>query len=128
MVLLAFGYPATGISLIYVTLVLCMHFTFYFLKINVIMKNIMKLVVLLLITSLIRYCAKTPELKSCWHTMLEGVKPCMDSTITNHIEDIKNGTSQLLDFICYKDGDRIACQCLNIINLTFFLFDVQFQY
>ncbi|XP_026333247.1 27 kDa glycoprotein-like [Hyposmocoma kahamanoa] len=55
-----------------------------------------------------KYCEKTPQLKNCLYTMLEGVKPCMDSAIRSHIGDIKNGTSQLLEFICYKDGDRIA--------------------
>lgn len=88
-----------------------MHFTivFLFLKTCVIMSKVIKLVILLLITSHIRYCAKTPELKNCVFTVLEAIKPCISEKIRSDFDDVKNSTSQLLDFICYKDGERVTC-------------------
>uniref|UniRef100_A0A2A4J1E9 27 kDa hemolymph protein n=1 Tax=Heliothis virescens TaxID=7102 RepID=A0A2A4J1E9_HELVI len=55
-----------------------------------------------------KYCAKTPELKSCIYNLLDGVTPCVDSNIREQINSAKNGTDQFIDFVCYKDGDRIA--------------------
>ncbi|KAJ2938252.1 hypothetical protein O0L34_g17594 [Tuta absoluta] len=55
-----------------------------------------------------KYCAKSPEMKTCISNVLTKVSPCMDATLKEHISDAKNATSQLIDFVCYKDGDRIA--------------------
>ncbi|KOB75976.1 hypothetical protein OBRU01_01617, partial [Operophtera brumata] len=55
-----------------------------------------------------KYCAKTPELKTCIHTLLDGVSPCLDATARDQLTSAKNGSDQLIDFVCYKDGDRIA--------------------
>ncbi|XP_047020578.1 27 kDa hemolymph protein-like [Helicoverpa zea] len=55
-----------------------------------------------------KYCAKTPELKSCIYNLLDGVSPCLDGNMRDQINSAKNGTDQFIDFICYKDGDRIA--------------------
>ncbi|CAH2107067.1 unnamed protein product [Euphydryas editha] len=55
-----------------------------------------------------KYCAKAPELKTCLHTFTGGVTPCLDASIREHVNTINNGTDQLIDFVCYKDGDRIA--------------------
>ncbi|KAJ8732942.1 hypothetical protein PYW07_015541 [Mythimna separata] len=55
-----------------------------------------------------KYCAKTPELKTCIYNLLDGVSPCIDSNARDQMTSFKNGTNQFIDFICYKDGDRIA--------------------
>ncbi|KAI5636374.1 27 kDa hemolymph protein [Phthorimaea operculella] len=55
-----------------------------------------------------KYCAKSPEMKSCISNVLTKVTPCMDPALKDHIVDANNATSQLIDFVCYKDGDRIA--------------------
>ncbi|CAB3243053.1 unnamed protein product [Arctia plantaginis] len=55
-----------------------------------------------------KYCAKTPQLKSCIHNLLDGVTPCVDTEAKGHITEAKNATDLLIDFVCYKDGDRIA--------------------
>ena len=55
-----------------------------------------------------KYCAKGPQIKACISSFLDGISPCLDSTVRAEIGSIKNGTDQLLDFVCYKDGDRIA--------------------
>ncbi|XP_045446093.1 27 kDa hemolymph protein-like [Melitaea cinxia] len=55
-----------------------------------------------------KYCAKTPELKTCLHTFVTGMTPCLDATIREHINTVSNGTDKLIDFVCHKDGDRIA--------------------
>ncbi|KAJ0179737.1 hypothetical protein K1T71_004328 [Dendrolimus kikuchii] len=55
-----------------------------------------------------KYCDKSPKLKTCWHNLLDGVMPCLDATAQEQIGSAKNGTDQLIDFLCYKDGDRIA--------------------
>ncbi|XP_072940810.1 27 kDa hemolymph protein-like [Epargyreus clarus] len=55
-----------------------------------------------------KYCAKSPQLKTCIHSLTSGVTPCLDSSVREHIGAADNATDQLIDFICYKDGDRIA--------------------
>ncbi|CAG4977455.1 unnamed protein product [Colias eurytheme] len=55
-----------------------------------------------------KYCAKSPELKTCIHTLTEGVSPCLPVNIRDNINSGKNASDQLIDFVCYKDGDRIA--------------------
>ncbi|XP_014364910.2 27 kDa hemolymph protein [Papilio machaon] len=55
-----------------------------------------------------KYCAKTPQLKSCIHSLTAGVAPCLDQKSRDGIGSANNATDQLIDFVCYKDGDRIA--------------------
>ncbi|CAG9784888.1 unnamed protein product [Diatraea saccharalis] len=55
-----------------------------------------------------KYCAKSPQFKTCIHTIVDTVAPCLETKIQEHVETIKNGTDQLIDFVCFKDGDRIA--------------------
>ncbi|VVC89357.1 27 kDa hemolymph protein-like [Leptidea sinapis] len=55
-----------------------------------------------------KYCAKSPQLKTCISNMAEGISPCLDPSIREHIGAGKSATNQLIDFVCYKDGDRIA--------------------
>ena len=55
-----------------------------------------------------KYCAKSPQLKTCIHTLVDKVAPCLESDLRENVGAINNATDQLLDFVCYKDGDRIA--------------------
>ncbi|KAL4710398.1 hypothetical protein ACJJTC_008800 [Scirpophaga incertulas] len=55
-----------------------------------------------------KYCAKSPQLKSCIHNAIEAVSPCLDATVRAEVGSITNATDHLIDFVCYKDGDRIA--------------------
>ncbi|CAH0728942.1 unnamed protein product, partial [Brenthis ino] len=55
-----------------------------------------------------KYCAKSPQLKTCLHTFTAGISPCLDPVIREHIGAADNTTDQFIDFVCHKDGDRIA--------------------
>ncbi|XP_075970850.1 27 kDa hemolymph protein-like [Anticarsia gemmatalis] len=55
-----------------------------------------------------KYCAKSPQLKTCLHNLFDGVAPCIGSESLEHLNSAKNSSDQLIDFVCYKDGDRIA--------------------
>nr|XP_049702773.1 27 kDa glycoprotein isoform X1 [Helicoverpa armigera] len=55
-----------------------------------------------------KYCAKTPEFRGCFRNMTETVKPCFSGAEQKHFKTMYNVTEQLADFICYKEGDRIA--------------------
>ncbi|XP_046960158.1 27 kDa hemolymph protein-like [Vanessa cardui] len=55
-----------------------------------------------------KYCEKSPQLKTCIHTLTNGLSPCMGAALRDHIGMANNGSDQLIDFVCHKDGDRIA--------------------
>nr|P83632.1 RecName: Full=27 kDa hemolymph protein; AltName: Full=P27K; Short=27k; Flags: Precursor [Galleria mellonella]CAE02611.1 27k hemolymph protein [Galleria mellonella] len=55
-----------------------------------------------------KYCAKSPQLKTCIHTLTTSATPCLEASVREQVGPINNGADQLIDFICYKDGDRIA--------------------
>ncbi|XP_063821252.1 27 kDa glycoprotein-like [Ostrinia nubilalis] len=54
------------------------------------------------------YCAKTPQFKSCFTDMTNAVRPCFSEKERNNLKTVYNVTEQLAEFICYKEGDRIA--------------------
>ncbi|XP_047986346.1 27 kDa hemolymph protein-like [Leguminivora glycinivorella] len=55
-----------------------------------------------------KYCAKSSQLKTCINTAITGVTPCVPTEYRVHLPAATNTTDQLIDFVCYKDGDRIA--------------------
>ncbi|XP_026740194.1 27 kDa glycoprotein-like isoform X2 [Trichoplusia ni] len=55
-----------------------------------------------------KYCNKSPQFKGCFRNMTETVKPCFSTDEQKNFKTLYNVTEQLADFICYKDGDRIA--------------------
>ncbi|CAH2235097.1 27 kDa hemolymph protein-like [Pararge aegeria] len=55
-----------------------------------------------------KYCAKSPQLKTCIHSMTSGVAPCLDSNIRDEIGFADNATDRLIDFVCNRDGEMIA--------------------
>ncbi|XP_063361305.1 27 kDa hemolymph protein-like [Cydia amplana] len=55
-----------------------------------------------------KYCAKSSQLKACINTAITGVTPCVPNDLRVHLPTASNATDQIIDFVCYKDGDRIA--------------------
>lgn len=64
-----------------------------------------------------RYCAKSPQLKACIHAVTAGVTPCLPAEFRDHVVVADNATEKLIDFACHKDGDRIACKWLRLVDL-----------
>ncbi|XP_051161527.1 27 kDa hemolymph protein-like [Leptopilina boulardi] len=55
-----------------------------------------------------KYCKKSIVLKHCVRNLTEAVNPCLESVEQALEPIILNITNSLLDFICFKEGDRIA--------------------
>ncbi|KAL4710394.1 hypothetical protein ACJJTC_008796 [Scirpophaga incertulas] len=55
-----------------------------------------------------KYCEKTPSFKKCFKDMTEAVKPCFSEKERANLKTVHNITEQLAEFICFKEGDRIA--------------------
>lgn len=55
-----------------------------------------------------KYCAKTPQFKGCFRDMTEAAKPCFTPDERNNLKTVYNVSEQLAEFICFKEGDRIA--------------------
>ncbi|NEU34256.1 27 kDa glycoprotein, partial [bacterium LRH843] len=55
-----------------------------------------------------KYCRSTPKLKGCINNFTTSIEPCLEESekVSKHI--IMNITTALEQFICYKEGDRIA--------------------
>ncbi|KAF6209616.1 hypothetical protein GE061_015364 [Apolygus lucorum] len=55
-----------------------------------------------------KYCRKSPELKGCVETFLNASEPCLDEEERAHKSVALNITDSMINFICFKEGDRIA--------------------
>ncbi|CAG4977460.1 unnamed protein product [Colias eurytheme] len=55
-----------------------------------------------------RYCDKTPDFKGCFRNMTDAIQPCLSEEERGNIKTVHNITEQLAEFICFKEGDRIA--------------------
>ncbi|XP_073951681.1 27 kDa glycoprotein-like isoform X2 [Choristoneura fumiferana] len=55
-----------------------------------------------------KYCNKKPQFKGCFKDTLDAVKPCFTADEQKNLNIINNVTEQLAEFVCFKDGDRIA--------------------
>ncbi|CAK1552879.1 unnamed protein product [Leptosia nina] len=55
-----------------------------------------------------KYCDKTPDFRNCFMNMTDAVKPCFSEEERNGLKTVNNITEQLAEFICFKEGDRIA--------------------
>nr|BAN20856.1 conserved hypothetical protein [Riptortus pedestris] len=55
-----------------------------------------------------KYCRKTPTLKGCIQDLLDGTANCLADTEQTQMTVFQNITDSLMNFICYKEGDRIA--------------------
>lgn len=55
-----------------------------------------------------KYCKKSPQLKYCMNNFTSAIEPCLDTNEKETKRVITNVTDALLNFICFKEGDRIA--------------------
>ena len=55
-----------------------------------------------------KYCQKYPEIYKCITTVTEKVKPCLDPQEQDTMNKTLNVVDEIKEFVCYKDGDRIA--------------------
>lgn len=55
-----------------------------------------------------KYCKKIPDVMSCVKKVNEAVKECLEDKEKDSLKILSNITESLLDFACFKDGDRIA--------------------
>ncbi|GLV44457.1 uncharacterized protein CBL_10261 [Carabus blaptoides fortunei] len=55
-----------------------------------------------------KYCAKAPSLMTCVKDFLTSVDPCLEEKEKENKKMVLNMTESLIDFVCYRDGDRIA--------------------
>lgn len=51
-----------------------------------------------------------PQFKGCLKESMDAIKPCFSVDEQKNLKIINNVTEQLAEFVCYKDGDRIACK------------------
>uniref|UniRef100_T1HQY8 Uncharacterized protein n=1 Tax=Rhodnius prolixus TaxID=13249 RepID=T1HQY8_RHOPR len=59
---------------------------------------------------------KSPKLKACVNNATDAIEPCLDEGERVHKGVFLEITDSLINFICYKEGDRIACE-YQLINL-----------
>lgn len=55
-----------------------------------------------------KYCKKYPEIYKCVEEVTEKVKPCLSAEEQKTLSKTLTIVGELKEFICFKDGDRIA--------------------
>ncbi|XP_045764579.1 27 kDa hemolymph protein-like [Maniola jurtina] len=55
-----------------------------------------------------RYCQKTPQFKTCFKNITDTIKPCFSVEEQKNLKTVYNVSEQLAEFVCFKEGDRIA--------------------
>ncbi|XP_044754779.1 27 kDa glycoprotein-like [Coccinella septempunctata] len=55
-----------------------------------------------------KYCKKYPELSNCTDSFLESIQPCLEDNEKKSLNMSIALTHKLKEFICYKNGDRLA--------------------
>jgi len=55
-----------------------------------------------------KYCRRVPTLINCAKEFYKTVKPCLSETEQDSAKLAANITQSMYDFLCYRDGDRIA--------------------
>lgn len=54
------------------------------------------------------YCSKVSQLNVCYKNVSEAVEPCFSDKEKANLKTVVNVTEQLGEFLCEKDGDRVA--------------------
>lgn len=62
-----------------------------------------------------KYCKKIPDVMTCVKNVTDAVKPCLEDREKDSLKILSNITESLLDFACFKDGDRIASKKFFIV-------------
>ncbi|XP_011501440.1 PREDICTED: 27 kDa hemolymph protein-like [Ceratosolen solmsi marchali] len=55
-----------------------------------------------------KYCRKKPILKNCMADFTTAIEPCLEPEEKENKKIVHNITDKILNFICFKEGDRIA--------------------
>ncbi|EFA09742.1 27 kDa hemolymph protein [Tribolium castaneum] len=55
-----------------------------------------------------KYCRKYPEIYQCVEVVIGKVKPCLDEKEKDTMNQTLKILDELKEFVCFKDGDRIA--------------------
>ncbi|CAH1998336.1 unnamed protein product [Acanthoscelides obtectus] len=55
-----------------------------------------------------RYCKKRPELRECFMKTYNAAEPCLEEIERQAVNTTEHILNQIGDFVCFKDGDRIA--------------------
>lgn len=56
------------------------------------------------------FFSKTPTLKKCINELLVGYEGCLKPEERGDVYILQNITDSLMNFVCFKEGDRIACK------------------
>lgn len=55
-----------------------------------------------------KYCRKKPILKNCMANFTASIEPCLEPEERDNRKIVHNITEKILNFVCFKEGDRIA--------------------
>lgn len=55
-----------------------------------------------------KHCKKVPELLACEKSIADKFKACLEPSEADSMNVILNITENLANFMCHKDGDRLA--------------------
>lgn len=61
-----------------------------------------------------KYCKRIPDVMQCVTNVTDLVEPCLEEKEKDSLVVIRNVTESLLNFTCFKDGDRLASKYLKI--------------
>ncbi|XP_056639026.1 27 kDa hemolymph protein-like [Diorhabda sublineata] len=56
----------------------------------------------------LKYCKKRPQMKNCVKIFYDAFEPCLEEDEKNAVNLTANVVSELGNFACFKDGDRLA--------------------
>lgn len=56
----------------------------------------------------LRYCRKIPEMKTCYHKLVDVVAPCFGHEKQGLVKVANKVNDQVLDYMCENDGSIIA--------------------
>lgn len=55
-----------------------------------------------------KYCAKRTKMATCVQGFIDNIRLCLNTEEKNALNITLNIIKQLGEFVCFKDGDRIA--------------------
>lgn len=66
-----------------------------------------------------KYCRKKPILKACMANFTTAIEPCLETAEKENKKIVHNITEKILNFVCFKEGDRIARECFFVLTSRF---------
>lgn len=57
-----------------------------------------------------KYCDKKPQFLKCITNFMDKLSPCLEQSEKDHYQSINTAMDSLIDFVCHKEGERIACK------------------